>query len=124
MRMQCFAQAIDLVDDPDLVRVYEEHHRAIWPRVVDALRAAGIVRMRIFRQGTRLFMYCEGPDGFDPARDYQQYARDPECREWDELMRRFQRPVPGAPDGAWWTPMDLVFDLEACPCSGTDSRSS
>ena len=42
----------------------------------------------------------------------------------DELMRRFQRPVPGAPDGAWWTPMDLVFDLEASPCSATDSRSS
>ena len=83
--------------------------------VVAALRAAGIVRMRIFRQGTRLFMYCEGPDGFDPARDYQQYALDPECRKWDELMRRFQRPVPGAPAGAWWAPMDLVFDLESCP---------
>jgi hypothetical protein len=27
-------------------------------------------------------------------------------------MRRFQRPVPGAPEGAWWAPMDLVFDLE------------
>ncbi|MEY4943685.1 MAG: hypothetical protein RL254_1866, partial [Planctomycetota bacterium] len=24
--MQFFAQAIDLLDDPDLIRVYEEHH--------------------------------------------------------------------------------------------------
>ena len=113
--MRFFAQAIDLVDDPGLVRAYEEHHRAVWPRVAEALRAAGIRRMRIFRHGTRLFMYCECPDGFDPARDYQQYARDPECRRWDELMRRFQRPVPGAADGQWWAPMQPVFDLESCP---------
>lgn len=112
-RMQFFAQAIDLLDDPNLIRVYEEHHRAVWPKVVAALRAAGIQRMRIFRHGTRLFMYCEGPDGFDPARDYQQYAADPECRKWDELMRRFQRPVPGASADAWWSPMEVVFDLES-----------
>jgi L-rhamnose mutarotase len=121
--MQCFAQALDLVDDPELIRVYEEHHRAVWPKVVAALRAAGIVRMRIFRHGTRLFMYCECPDGFDPARDYQQYALDPECRKWDELMRRFQRPVPGAPAGAWWAPMDLVFDLESCPGARTEGAA-
>lgn len=117
-RMQFFAQAIDLLDDPDLIRVYEEHHRAVWPKVVAALRAAGMQRMRIFRHGTRLFMYCEGPDGFDPARDYQQYAADPECRKWDELMRRFQRPVPGASAGAWWSPMEVVFDLESMSDGG------
>ncbi len=116
--MQFFAQAIDLLDDPDLIRVYEEHHRAVWPKVVAALRAAGIQRMRIFRHGTRLFMYCEGPDGFDPARDYQQYAADPECRKWDELMRRFQRPVPGASADAWWSPMEVVFDLESMSDGG------
>ena len=117
-RMQFFAQAIDLLDDPDLIRVYEEHHRAVWPKVVAALRAAGIQRMRIFRHGTRLFMYCEGPDGFDPARDYQQYAADPECRKWDELMRRFQRPVPSASADAWWSPMEVVFDLESMSDGG------
>ncbi len=112
-RMQFFAQTIDLLDDPALIRVYEEHHRAVWPKVVAALRAAGIQRMRIFRHGTRLFMYCEAPDGFDPARDYQQYATDPECRQWDELMRRFQRPAPGAAVGAWWSPMEVILDLES-----------
>jgi hypothetical protein len=29
-------------------------------------------------------------------------------------MRTFQQRIPGTPDdGAWWTPMQLVFDLES-----------
>lgn len=109
--MPVFAQTIDLVDDPALIREYEEHHRRVWPEVVRGLRGIGITRMKIYRAGTRLFMFYEAPAGFDPARDYQGYTSDPRCREWDELMRRYQRPVPGAPAGAWWTPMAEVFDL-------------
>lgn len=109
--MGMFAQAIDLVDDPGLIREYEEHHRRVWPEVAAALRGIGITRMRIFRLGCRLFMVYEAPEGFDPARDYQAYTADPRCREWDELMRRFQRPAPGAAEGSWWAPMDEVFDL-------------
>ena len=35
------------------------------------------------------------------------------CREWDALMRSYQRQVPAASETAWWTPMTLVFDLES-----------
>ncbi|MCC7389091.1 MAG: L-rhamnose mutarotase [Phycisphaerales bacterium] len=110
--MRVFAQAIDLVDDPAMIAEYEEHHRRVWPEVVGALRAIGITGMRIFRTGPRLFMFYEAPDGFDPATDYQAYTADPRCRAWDQLMRRYQRPVPGAPPGAWWTPMVEVFSLD------------
>jgi L-rhamnose mutarotase len=108
-----FAQALDLIDDEALIAEYEEHHRRVWPEVVAALRRVGIRRMRIYRLGTRLFMVYEAPDGFDPARDYQAYASDPVCREWDERMRRYQRRAPGAPEGCWWAPMRGVFDLDA-----------
>lgn len=111
--MPTYAQAIDLVDDPGLIREYEEHHRRVWPEVRRALRAIGIVEMRIFRAGTRLVMVFEARDGFEPARDYQAYAADPRCREWDELMRKYQRPIAGAPPGAWWTPMSELFRLGA-----------
>ncbi|MBK7403837.1 MAG: L-rhamnose mutarotase [Phycisphaerales bacterium] len=109
--MATFAQALDLVDDPVLIAEYEAHHRRVWPEVVRALGGIGITQMRIFRLGSRLFMYYEAPDGFDPARDYQAYASDPKCREWDELMRRYQRRAPGTPDGVWWAPMQEVFTL-------------
>lgn len=115
--MKSFAQAIDLVDDPELIREYRRHHQAVWPEVVRALRAIGIARMKIYLVGTRLFMYFEAPDDFDPSRDFQTYADDPRCRQWDEWMRTFQRRVARSPDRAacndeWWTPMEEVFDLE------------
>lgn len=112
--MKTFAQALDLVDDPARIEEYERHHRAAWPEVVAGLRRIGIERMRIWRTGPRLFMVFEAPDDFDPDRDYQSYTDDPRCREWDELMRTYQRRIPTADtaDGGWWTAMDLVFDLE------------
>ena len=110
--MKSFAQALDLKDDPELIETYQQHHRRVWPEVVAALRSIGIVRMKIFLLGTRLFMYYEAPDDFDPPRDFQNYTAAPRAREWDELMRRFQQPAPHAGPGDWWAPMDLVFDLE------------
>jgi L-rhamnose mutarotase len=90
------------------------HHRAVWPEVADGLRAAGIRGMRIWRGGTRLFMVVETDDGFDPAR-YQDYASSPRAKEWDELMRSFQRPAPFAKPGEWWTQLEEVFDLDRVP---------
>ncbi len=118
--MPTFAQALDLIDDPDRIAEYERHHEAAWPEVVRGLRAIGIQRMRIWRTGPRLFMIYEAPDGFDPTRDYQSYAEDPRCRAWDDLMRSYQQRIPTADpgDGGWWTPMDLVFDLETQPDGG------
>jgi L-rhamnose mutarotase len=109
--MRYFAQAIDLKDDPSRIEEYIRHHRAVWPEVTEGLRAVGVCGMRIFRGGTRLFMVIETVDGFDPGRDYQTYARDPRARQWDELMRTFQQPVPSARPGEWWSQLDEIFDL-------------
>ena len=111
--MKCFAQALDLIDDPKLIAEYDAHHQRVWPEVISALRRIGIQRMKIFRLGARLFMYAEAGDDFDPAQDYQTYANDPKCRAWDEAMRRYQRPAPAAKPGEWWTGMTQVFDLES-----------
>lgn len=113
--MKLFAQAIDLADDPARIEEYIRHHRSVWPEVTDGLRAIGIRGMRIFRGGTRLFMLIETDDAFDPARDYQAYARDPRTREWDQLMRTFQRPAPFARDGEWWTSLEEIFDIAWFP---------
>ena len=111
--MTAHAMALDLVDDPVRIAEYDAYHREAWPEVVSGLRRIGIRRMRLYRTGSRLFMYFEAPPGFDPATDYQAYTEDPRCREWDDLMRGYQARVPGASEDTWWTPMDLVFDLEA-----------
>lgn len=111
--MPAFAQTLDLVDDPKRIAEYDAYHAKVWPEVVAGLKSIGITRMRLYRAGTRLFMYCEVNEGFDPGRDYQNYAADPRCSEWDTLMRTYQQRIPTADDtGEWWTPMDLIFELE------------
>ncbi len=120
--MRLFAQTLDLKDDPAGIDEYLRHHRAVWPEVVEGLRAIGIRNMHLFRGGTRLFMLVEAEDSFDPARDYQTYAAHPRTREWDALMRTFQQPAPSAKDGEWWTSMDEIFDLSqayATSCGAT-----
>ena len=109
--MKTIAQALDLQDDPALIAEYIAWHEQVWPEVLEALRAIGIHDMKIFLHATRLFMVAQVPDDFDPAAAYQAYAASGRAAEWDEKMRAYQQRVPGAPDGAWWTPMALVFDL-------------
>lgn len=109
--MPRYAQALDLVDDPASIARYRAHHERVWPEVVRALHEAGVTSMQIYLLGSRLFMVFEAREGFDPARDYQKYAADPRCAEWDSLMRTFQRKAPGAPDQGWWAPMELIFEL-------------
>ncbi len=113
LHVKSFAQALDLQDDPDLILAYREHHRFVWPEVIDALRAIGIRRMKIWVVGTRLFMWFEAPDDFNPRNDFQTYAANSRCRQWDDWMRTFQRKLAEAGPQDWWTPMDEVFDLES-----------
>lgn len=110
--MRSFAQSLDLKNEPGLIEAYRAHHRAVYPEVLEALRGIGITRMKIFLLDTRLFMYFEAPDDFDPARDYQAYAAQARCAAWDALMRGFQQRSPGARPGEWWAEMELIFDLE------------
>jgi L-rhamnose mutarotase len=119
--VRTFAQALDLKDDPVLIEEYRRHHRAVWPEVIEALRSIGIRRMRIWIAGTRLFMWFEAPDRFDPRRDFQTYAANPRCRAWDEWMRTYQRKLAQAAPDDWWMPMEEVFDIEEHPTSTSAS---
>ena len=111
--MKSLAMTLDLVDDPEVIAKYKAYHREVWPEVISGLRSIGVARMKIFLLGTRMFMYLEVPDDFDPADDFQSYAdSSPRAKEWDELMRNFQSQVPEARDGEWWAGMEEVFDID------------
>ena len=110
--MKSYGMTLDLKDDPETKAKYVEYHRAVWPDVLAGLRGVGITRMKIYLHGTRLFMYMEAEDDFVPERDFSKYMETGRAREWDELMRTFQQPAPGASPGDWWSEMDEVFDLD------------
>lgn len=109
--MQTYGMTLMLKDDDEIVERYKEYHRNAWPEVVARLREIGIVEMRIYLLGRRMFMYMEAIDGFVPEREFPKLVEDPRYREWDELMRSLQEPAPEAKPGEWWAPMDEVFDL-------------
>jgi L-rhamnose mutarotase len=47
---------------PERLDEYVAAHRAVWPEMLDALRAAGIRNYSIFRDGNRMFGYFEADD--------------------------------------------------------------
>ena len=104
---RCFA--LDLAADAELIAEYERLHGpgAVWPKVVEHIRATGVQSMEIWRTGDRLLMIAE------VISDYpRRVATPPEVERWEELMWRFQRPLPHAAEGEKWVPMTCIFSLD------------
>tara|TARA_B100001013_G_C24517974_1_gene405762 strand:- start:34 stop:375 length:342 start_codon:yes stop_codon:yes gene_type:complete len=111
--MKIFAQAIDLINDPDVIKKYDEYHKNVWVEDLEAMKTQGILRMKIWRVSNRLFMLMETSDDYDPD-TYSEYTdNDPKAKEWDDIMQKLQQKIPGVGKSTdWWAPMDLVFDSE------------
>ena len=111
--MAIFALTLNLKDDPRLVEEYLEHHRRVWPEVLDALKTTGVEDIKIYLSGLRLFMVMVAPEGFDPARSFVEYTKNPVAQRWDTLMKTYQEKVPEAGPEQWWMPLAPVFDFAA-----------
>jgi len=110
--------AIDLKDE-SVVQTYREHHRRVWPEVLDSLRAAGVIEMQIYLLGCRLVMIAELQDGADLRQAFEtRIASHPRVAAWETLMMSLQQPAPGAAPGEWWTAMESVFEFRDSPARG------
>ena len=108
-RRHCLA--LDLKDDPALIRDYKKHHERIWPEIRDHLTTAGVVDMQIYALGTRLFMIMDVTDAFTFDAMDALAAANPKVQEWEDLMWRYQAPTPWTPQGQKWVKMEAIFDL-------------
>jgi len=110
--MKCYGLTLCLQNDPAKIALYKEHHQKVWPGVIARLREVGVDEMKIFLRGTRMFMYIETTDEFEPKRDFGRVNEDPISKEWNELMATLQERAPEAAPDEWWAPMEQVFDLK------------
>ena len=111
--MKCYGMTLNLKDDADSIEKYKEYHRHPWPEPLQGLRVVGVLDMKIFLLGRRMFMYMTTVDEFDPEVDFARYMEQyPKAQEWDDLMCTFQERVAEAAAGEWWALMEQVFDLQ------------
>lgn len=111
MKTYCFA--LDLHDDPALIEEYKRYHKLknIWPALLDSIRSQGVVSERIYLAGNRLFMILETTDNFSLHAKLAADAANVELLHWEELMWRFQKPLPFARRGEKWVPMEKIFEV-------------
>jgi len=109
--MNRYCLALDLGDDEQLIKEYEEYHQRVWPEILQSLRDAGIERMEIYRVENRLFLIIEGNDSFSLEKKRSMDAANPKVQEWETLMWKYQQALPSAKPGEKWTLMKKVFEL-------------
>jgi L-rhamnose mutarotase len=106
-----YCLALDLKNDPALIREYEDYHREVWPEIVESIKESGIVNMEIYRTGNRLFMIMEVAPDFSFDKKSSADASNPRVQDWETLMWKFQQPLQWAAPGEKWILMDKIFAL-------------
>jgi L-rhamnose mutarotase len=107
-----YCLTLDLKDDPQLIADYKKYHEKIWPEITASIKASGIEDMEIHLLGTRLFMIMEVNDDFSFERKVAADHDNPKVQEWEQLMWKFQQPLPQAKAGEKWLLMERIFKLE------------
>lgn len=110
--MKRYSLTLDLKNDTELIRQYEEHHKKVWPEIIDSIKKAGIESMEIYRHSTRLFMIMEVNDNFSFEKKQKADEENGKVQEWETLMWKFQQPLSGSLKGEKWKLMDKIFELK------------
>lgn len=107
-----YCLALDLQDDPELIAEYKRYHQKIWPEITKSIKDSGVQNMEIYQLGTRLFMVMEVAEQFSFEAKARADRENAKVQEWEKLMWKFQKPLPGAKPGEKWLPMERIFQLE------------
>ena len=108
-----YCLTLNLRNDPDLIRQYEEHHARVWPQIIQSIKDSGILSMEIYRLHTRLCMIMEVDEQFSFEKKAEEDQKNEKVRQWEELMWNYQQPLEGALQGEKWMLMNKIFDLKA-----------
>jgi len=107
-----YCLTLDLKNDPDLIARYKDHHKEVWPEIVESIKDSGVEEMEIYLLGTRLLMVLEVNESFSFEKKARLDEENAKVREWEQLMSRFQQQLPEAKPGQKWVVMEQIFKLE------------
>jgi L-rhamnose mutarotase len=107
-----YCLSLDLKEDPKLIAEYKRYHEKIWPEITKSIKDSGIEDLEIYLLGTRMFMIMEVNDSFSFEAKGKADKANPKVQEWEELMWKFQKPLPQARPGEKWLLMERIFKLE------------
>ena len=109
--MKKYTFTLDLKEDPELIAEYVHWHQNVWPEILESIKSSGITDMEIYRHSNRLFMVMQVDDSFSFERKADMDESNPKVQEWEQLMWKYQKPLPGAVAGEKWMMMDNIFTL-------------
>jgi L-rhamnose mutarotase len=95
----------------DKIEEYKQHHAAVWPEMLDALRRTGWHNYSLFmRNDGLLFGYFETPDSFEAAQ--AGMSQEEINAKWQELMSSFFENLGGRHPDESMVELTEVFHLD------------
>lgn len=108
--MKRFCMMLDLVNDPIMIREYEDYHKKVWPEVIRCMSDAGVESMKIYRFGNRMTMIMDVNDAFTLERQDEINKSSEVVQDWEDLMWQYQQAIPGSKPGQKWVLAEQIFD--------------
>ncbi|MFH4967461.1 L-rhamnose mutarotase [Gaetbulibacter sp. M240] len=105
----CFA--LDLKNDHKLIREYVNYHKAVWPEILESMKASGILNSEIYLIQNRLFMIIEGNESFSLLKKSHMDSKNEIVQKWETLMWNYQQALPKSKPGEKWKLMECIFKL-------------
>jgi L-rhamnose mutarotase len=95
----------------DRLAEYKEHHKHVWPEMLDALRRTGWHNYSLFmREDGLLFGYFETPESFEAALDGM--AKEGINAKWQEFMASYFEESGSAHPDESMVELEEVFHLD------------
>jgi L-rhamnose mutarotase len=96
---------------PDKLEEYKQHHKAVWPEMLDALHHTGWHNYSLFmRDDGLLFGYFETPESFQAALDGM--SREEVNARWQEFMAPYFEELGGKHADENMLQLEEVFHLD------------
>ena len=110
--MKKYCLALDLKDDPELIKEYKSYHEQIWPEISESIFDSGINNLEIYCVANRLFMIIEANDSFSFEKKSKLDRSNLKVQQWEALMWKYQKALPTSKEDEKWLLMEKIFELQ------------